>query len=291
MYRGVSPALSSLRSNSSHATMTALARLPLFPVLPALRLQRLALLALALLCPLAGWCNVGAIERMKGTVQVLGTGGWRTASAGETLAEGERVNTAEDSEALIRFTDGALMALRAKTQVQVTRYQYRQDKPKRNASLLQLVTGSFRFVTGLMGKAAPEAVRVTTPTATIGIRGTDFETAYVEERTADTEAGTYTRVIEGGTFMEGADGRRVEVDAGQTGFATSADLVARGLSSAVQVGLIRDPQGIFRDGSFDGTLKNLQQQGVNRLQQELQKQVPQELKGTLPGLLNDIFKR
>lgn len=270
--------------------MTTLAWPPFRPF-PLPRLQRAALVMAALLLPLAGWCNIGSIERMKGTVQVLGTGGWRTASQGETLAEGERVNTAEDSEAVIRFTDGALMALRPKTQVQVTRYQYRKDKPKRNASLLQLVTGGFRFVTGLMGKNSPEAVRLTTPTATIGIRGTDFETAYVEERSADNEAGTYTRVIEGGTFMEGADGRRVEVDAGQTGFASSADLVARGLSSAVQVGLIPDPHGIFRDGSFDGVLQNLKQEGMNRLQQELQKQVPQEIKGKLPGLLNDIFKR
>lgn len=261
-----------------------------WPSFRALVLPRV-LLCLALLCPLAGWANIGAIERVKGTVQVLGTGGWRTASQGEAVAEGERVNTAEDSEALIKFTDGALMALRPRTQVQLTRYQYRQDAPKRNASVLQLVTGGFRFVTGLMGKASPQAVRLTTPTATIGIRGTDFETAYVEERTADTEAGTYTRVIEGGTFMEGADGRRIEVDAGQTGFATSAELVARGLSSAVEIGIIPDPKGIFRSGSFDGVMQNLQQQGTQRLQQELQKQLPQELKGTLPGLLNDIFKR
>ena len=270
---------------------------PLAPTMPApfLRpaLARWALgllLLLALVLPAAAWASIGSIERLKGTVQVLGTGGWRTASLGEKLAQGERVNTAEASEAVIRFSDGALMALRPKTQVQVTRYQYQQDAPRQNASVLQLVTGGFRFVTGLMGKATPDAVRMTTPTATIGIRGTDFETEYVDERRNGSEAGTYTRVIEGGTFLETGDGKRIDVDAGQTAFATSAELVSRGLASAVQLGVIQDPKGIFRGGSFDSVLQNLQQEGLNRLQQELQKKAPSQLQNVLPGLLNDVFK-
>jgi hypothetical protein len=40
--------------------------------------------------------------------------------------------------------------------------------------LVRLGRGSLRMITGLLGKAHPDAVRVETQTATIGIRGTDF---------------------------------------------------------------------------------------------------------------------
>jgi hypothetical protein len=40
---------------------------------------------------------------------------------------------------------------------------------------MQLVRGGFRAVTGLIAKSSPNAARVQTNTATIGIRGTDFD--------------------------------------------------------------------------------------------------------------------
>jgi hypothetical protein len=40
---------------------------------------------------------------------------------------------------------------------------------------MQLVRGGFRAVTGLINKTSPNAARVQTATATIGIRGTDFD--------------------------------------------------------------------------------------------------------------------
>jgi hypothetical protein len=41
--------------------------------------------------------------------------------------------------------------------------------------LMQMVRGGFRAVTGLISKSSPNAARVQTNTATIGIRGTDFD--------------------------------------------------------------------------------------------------------------------
>ncbi|MGH8446844.1 MAG: hypothetical protein ACREVL_16350, partial [Solimonas sp.] len=41
-------------------------------------------------------------------------------------------------------------------------------------AFLRLLKGGFRTVSGLIGKANPDEYRVTTPVATIGIRGTDY---------------------------------------------------------------------------------------------------------------------
>jgi hypothetical protein len=39
---------------------------------------------------------------------------------------------------------------------------------------ISLLKGTMRVVTGLIGKTAPDNVRFSTPSATIGIRGTEF---------------------------------------------------------------------------------------------------------------------
>ena len=40
---------------------------------------------------------------------------------------------------------------------------------------MQLLRGGFRAVTGFISKGSPDAAKVQTATATIGIRGTDFD--------------------------------------------------------------------------------------------------------------------
>ena len=53
--------------------------------------------------------------------------------------------------------------------------QFHFDSTTQDGGLLvSLLRGSLRMITGLIGKTQPDAVRVETQTATIGIRGTDF---------------------------------------------------------------------------------------------------------------------
>lgn len=39
---------------------------------------------------------------------------------------------------------------------------------------INLISGSMRFISGLLGKRNPERIGISTPTAVVGIRGTDF---------------------------------------------------------------------------------------------------------------------
>jgi len=49
------------------------------------------------------------------------------------------------------------------------------DAQSKNGSLLlNLLQGTLRMVTGVMGKTNPELIKVTTPTSVVGVRGTDF---------------------------------------------------------------------------------------------------------------------
>jgi hypothetical protein len=98
----------------------------------------------------------------------------RTLGKGLPLQQGDRLTTSEGASAIIKLADGTRMTVRPNSELVLQTYQFRENAPD-NSMLMQLVRGGFRAVTGLISKNAPNAARVQTSTATIGIRGTDFD--------------------------------------------------------------------------------------------------------------------
>ena len=66
------------------------------------------------------------------------------------------------------------MTVRPNTEMVLQQYRFKENAPD-NSMLMQLLRGGFRAVTGLISKNSPNAARIQTSTATIGIRGTDFD--------------------------------------------------------------------------------------------------------------------
>lgn len=98
----------------------------------------------------------------------------RILGKGLPLREGDRLTTSEGSAAIVKLQDGTRMTLRPNSEMVMQQYQYKEGAPE-NSMLLHLVRGGFRAITGLISKNSPNAARVQTSTATIGIRGTDFD--------------------------------------------------------------------------------------------------------------------
>ncbi|TFZ00982.1 hypothetical protein EZ313_21390 [Ramlibacter henchirensis] len=98
----------------------------------------------------------------------------RTLGKGLPLSEGDRLTTSDGASAILRLEDGTRMTVRPNSELVITQYRYRENASDNNM-LLQMVRGGFRAVTGLISKNAPNAAKVQTSTATIGIRGTDFD--------------------------------------------------------------------------------------------------------------------
>jgi hypothetical protein len=98
----------------------------------------------------------------------------RTLGRGLPLREGDRLTTSEGASAIIKLQDGTRMTVRPNSELVLQQYQFRENAPD-NSFLMQLVRGGFRAVTGVISKNAPNAARIQTNTATIGIRGTDFD--------------------------------------------------------------------------------------------------------------------
>jgi len=202
------------------------------------------------------------------------------------IYEGDSITSGGDGELLVRMTDGTTVAVRPNSVLKVDQYHFENDLKKSgdNNFLVRLLKGGMRTVTGLIGKRNPKNFKVATPTATIGVRGTDFEVAVVDQDKSGAEAGTYNKVFDGATFLENSLGSRVEIGAGQVAFSP-----LDALQAAKRFGLLKQVPDVFFKGSYDNLLNALQDEAFNRLNSQLGGKLPSELRNMLPKL-GDLFK-
>jgi hypothetical protein len=118
--------------------------------------------------------QAGTIKSVRGDVHLLNAAGTqRTAAPGDVLMPIDRVITGADSAASVVLRDGTTMVVGPSSRLDVKEFHF--DATTQDGGLLvSLLRGSMRMITGLIGKKQPDAIRVETQTATIGIRGTDF---------------------------------------------------------------------------------------------------------------------
>jgi len=118
--------------------------------------------------------RAGFVKSVEGTVRIIGSANRsRTAEPGDALAPSDRLETGEKGGASVVLRDGTLMMVGPSSQLDLKQFSFDSTTHEGNI-FVELLRGSLRMVTGLIGKKNPEAVRVDTQTATIGIRGTDF---------------------------------------------------------------------------------------------------------------------
>lgn len=122
--------------------------------------------------------SAGVAQFIVGDVNVLRPDGKTEALAkGKPLESGESVLTGNAGRAQVRFSDGGLISLQPNTEFKISNYVDQAD-PKQDRFLVDLLRGSMRAITGLIGKRNRENYKVTTTTATIGIRGSGFSVGY-----------------------------------------------------------------------------------------------------------------
>jgi len=79
----------------------------------------------------------------------------------------------------LKFIDDTQVSLTEHTYMEINEYVYDPD-PSKSKMALNFVQGTARFATGGLGLVPKENIQIQTPTATIGIRGTDFTTTVDE---------------------------------------------------------------------------------------------------------------
>jgi hypothetical protein len=93
-------------------------------------------------------------------------------SAGSEIFANETVRTGEASLAQLLFLDQTSLSVGPGSEVKLDRFVYNPDR-KTGSVVLETSRGAFRFVTGSQN---PSNYIIKTPLATIGVRGTIFNT-------------------------------------------------------------------------------------------------------------------
>ena len=142
--------------------------------------QTLLVLALAGIYPLQAGAatSAGIAQFIAGDVNVRGADGKTDAlQKGKDIESGQAIVTGANGRAQVRFSDGGLISLQPNTEFKIASYVDKAD-PQEDRFLVDFVRGSMRAITGLIGKRNRANYKVTTTTATIGIRGSGFTASY-----------------------------------------------------------------------------------------------------------------
>ncbi len=175
-------------------------------------------------CFPSAWAQnvAGRFLTVIGEVRVLSPSGDRTPERGGEVREGETILTGAGALTQIRLVDGGMLSIRGDTEMKFDRFSHAGENDRESSMFLSLLKGGFRSVTGLIGRLNRDGYRVTTPSATIGIRGTDHEPVVVPVPppgvTPQVPPGTYDRVYSGETFIQNRQGAVLNVGPNEVGF-------------------------------------------------------------------------
>jgi hypothetical protein len=115
----------------------------------------------------------GVVKTARGSVQVERDAKLQTLAVGDKVYQNDRIFTGSTSSVGITLNDDTRMSLGSSSSFKLAKFVYNQNTGKGNL-IGSVLKGTFRFVTGVIGKLSPESVTIKTRSATIGILGTDF---------------------------------------------------------------------------------------------------------------------
>lgn len=142
------------------------------------KLKNAALLvALAAVYPMVAHSAAGIAQFTVGDVNVRRGSAAVPLFKGQPIESGDSIVTGGAGQAQLRFSDGGLVSLAPNSQFNISNYADVND-PGKDTFAVSLFRGGMRAITGLIGKRNRENYKVTTNTATIGIRGSAFSANY-----------------------------------------------------------------------------------------------------------------
>jgi len=124
--------------------------------------------------------RAATVKLVNGQVLARGPQGERPLNSGDEVAASERVQTGKGASISLVLRDGSTLMLGPDSAVDLKEFRFNSTTNEGNV-VLSVVKGTLRMITGLIGKTRPESVRITTPTSTIGVLGTDFIVEVSEE--------------------------------------------------------------------------------------------------------------
>ena len=113
----------------------------------------------------------GRIDRLAGTAVILRAGAQVPLKAGDAVLETDVLRTGPDGRLGVTLKDDTRLSLGPASEVRLEKFLYSPQEGKIGLAL-RVVRGLVAYVSGRIAKIAPDAVRLETPAAIVGVRGT-----------------------------------------------------------------------------------------------------------------------
>lgn len=116
---------------------------------------------------------IGQIKTVSGEALLVRGGEKIAAKLGDHVEQRDTVETGADGSLGITFIDNSMFSVGPNSNVSLDQFHF--DSSKFQGSFLAHVKrGTMSMVTGDIARTSPEAVRIKTPVAILGVRGTRF---------------------------------------------------------------------------------------------------------------------
>jgi hypothetical protein len=115
--------------------------------------------------------EAGRIKIASGSVSIVRNGQAIAAQPGQVVYEADTVRTGADGRVGLTLKDDTRLSLGPSSEIRLDKFAYAPAEG-RLGFVLNVVRGVAAYVYGRIAKLAPDAVRLETPAAIVGVRGT-----------------------------------------------------------------------------------------------------------------------
>ena len=116
---------------------------------------------------------IGQVKKTSGEAYLLRAGDRQPLKLGDHIEQSDAIETGSDGSVGITFIDNSMFSAGPGSKVSFDQFQFDSSRFK-GSFLANMQRGTMSMVTGDIARTSPEAVRIKTPVAILGVRGTRF---------------------------------------------------------------------------------------------------------------------
>ena len=177
--------------------------------------------------------RVGYVARLEGSVIARDVNNYeQQLQVNSMVFEGDRIETEVASQVQIVMDDGAEVYIKEDSVLKISEYVITAGYGEESSSILDLLRGGLRKITGAIGASAQANYQVQTGLATIGIRGTDYVLKLCKQDDCtqttsrnDPDAKLHAAVLEGAITLTTEEEVQILMAMGEYGTATAETLL------------------------------------------------------------------
>jgi len=122
----------------------------------------------------------GRIKNASGSVFIVRAGKQLPAQAGHVVFEADGLRTGPDGRLGITLKDDTRLSLGPSSEVRLDRFMYAPENGQLGL-VLKVLRGVAAYVSGRIAKLSPDSIRLETPEAIVGVRGTTLAFRVIPE--------------------------------------------------------------------------------------------------------------